>query len=141
MGKFIITEEEKNRIKSLYGQIIGNTIPLISEQSPVNPDLLDDIKKNSDFDREGIDFCSSKPESSYDICLYVTTPLPEDAEEHSIKEKELNSKYEERVKILSQNGYKQLGKEEKGFNYLNNVSYKVSVWKLQGSQPFADTKA
>ena len=75
MGKFIITEEEKNRIKSLYGQIIGNTIPLISEQSPVNPDLLDDIKKNSDFDREGIDFCSSKPESSYDICLYVTNEI------------------------------------------------------------------
>ena len=130
-------EQYKKKFYNLMESTMGDVKPLISEQSPVNPMLLDDIKKNSDFDREGIDFCSSKPESSYDICLYVTVPLPRDEN----AEKELNSKYEEKVKILSQNGYKQLDKEEKGLNLLNNVSYKVSVWKLQGRQPFADTKA
>ena len=130
-------EQYKKRFYNLMESTMGDVKPLINEQSPVNPMLLDDIKKNSDFDREGIDFCSSRPESSYDICLYVTVPLPRDEN----AEKELNSKYEEKVKILSQNGYKQLDKEEKGLNLLNNVSYKVSVWKLQGRQPFADTKA
>ena len=133
-------ENYKQRFYNLMESTMGDVKPLINEQSPVNSNLLDDIKKNSNFDREEVDFCSSKPKSSYDICLYVTVPLAKDEAEYPIKEKELNSKYEERVKILSQNGYKQLNKEEKGVNFLNNLTYKVSVWKLQGRQPFADTK-
>lgn len=113
MKRLIITEEEKNHIKSLYEQTTGSTQPTSGTTQPVD---LNYILKQSESGKTTNEFCKSK--TGYDVCLFV---------KHS--DRATRDKIEnDRSRILQSGGYTIIEKSPLTQD-TDGQFKKTSIWK------------
>jgi hypothetical protein len=110
--RFLISEEEKHRIKSLYEQTTGTTQPVD----------LNYILAQSESGKTNNDFCKSKTESNieYDICLVVK----------SIDREKRDKDDNDKSRFLQSQGYVMI--EKSALTQDSDGNYKKSsIWKKQ----------
>ena len=106
--RFLISEEEKHRIKSLYEQTTGTTQPVD----------LNYILTQSESGKTTNEFCKSK--TGYDICLVIKNI------DRAARDKDDNNK----SRFLQSQGYVMI--EKSGLTQDSDGNYKKSsIWKKQ----------